>query len=376
MSKMVGWGRVANLAGVLLVIAGTAVAQEAAAPILSHTFEENDGGWQGLGTTATVSLTHDANFVKGGKGALQFAYGVKKGELNMLLLPTPDKVLSTARSIRFWVKTDHASPLAVVLQEKDGARYNTMFSVRKGAWQQVELSIADFVVDSGKDAPKDANGKLDLDDVGNVGIIDIAQLFVQGDEALAKAFGIETGTRNLYLDDFSVSPTALAASATLKNGEGSLDTFARPQVGWMAMGGVELSRVTGKPLEGAGMQAKYHQAPAAIAGFAKYVPTAGLLGATKLALSVASEKPAKLIVQVEERGGGKYNTTIELPGNSGRADLSLNFADFKAAMDSHDDNNRLDLDQVTQIILFDGTGLLDGADTDNTLWINNIKAVK
>ena len=77
-----------------------------------------------------------------------------------------------------------------------------------------------------------------------------------------------------------------------------------------------------------------------------------------------------------EKGGGKYNTVVELPGNSGRADLSLNFADFKPAGDSHDDNNKLDLDRIFQLLFLDSTGMADNTDADNTLWINNIKAVR
>ena len=366
----------AKLIGALIVAAVAAFAQDAATPILNHTFEDNDGGWQGVGPSAVVSLTHEAASVKHGKGALQFAYSLKKGPMNLLLLPTPDMVLTKAKSLRFWVKTDHATPLAFVLQEKDGGRYNAIFSTRRDTWQEVELSTADFVLDTGKDAPKDAAGKLDMDQVEAAGIADVAQFFVQGDDALAKAFGIEAGPRSLFLDDFVISPAAVAPATTLKGGEGTLDTFAHPQVGWIATGEVKLTHTSGKPLDGSGMQAQYHQAPAKIAGFSKYLPPAALTGATRLVLSAASEKPAKLIVQVEEKSGGKYNTTIELPGNSGRADLSVKFADFKQAMDSHDDNNRLDLDQVTQIIFFDATGILDNTDADNTLWINNIKAVK
>jgi len=326
-----------------------ALAQDTPAPILNHTFEQNDGGWQGVsmaGGKVSVNLTHDANGVKSGKGALKFDYELKKGDFSLLLLPTPDMVLGKAKSIKFWIKADHSTPIGIALQEKDGGRYSTVFTVQKDTWQQVEVSPSDFALDTSKDAPKDPDGKLDMDAVENAGLIDMAQIFIQGDDAFATVLGISAGPRTFYLDDFTVNTTALVSSATLKNGEGLLDTFARPQVSWIAFGEVQLSHATGKPLEGIGLQAKYHQAP------------------------------AKVIVQLEERGGGKYNTIVELPGNSGRADLALNLADFKASQDSKDDNNRLDLDQVTQIIFIDGTGLLDNTDADNTLWVNGIKAAK
>ena len=38
--------------------------------------------------------------------------------------------------------------------------------------------------------------------------------------------------------------------------------------------------------------------------------------------------------------------------------------------------NKLDIDEVTQIVFFDATGLLDNIDADNTLWINGLKVSK
>ena len=335
-----------------------AIAQDTP-PLLNHTFEENDGGWQGIGGYGAVSVTHDANLVKSGKGALQYSYALKKGEFCLMLLPTPDMLLSKAKSVRFWIKTDHATPIAAVMQEKDGGRYNAIFSVPKDTWQQVELSTADFVLDRSKDAPNDPDGKLDMDLVDNFGIADMAQIFIQGDAALATVLGVSEGPRKLYMDDFTVNTPVIPPSSTLKNGEGSLDMFARPQVGWIAIGEIAVTRVSGKPLEGFGMQAKYHQAPSKFSGVSRYVPVDGFAGAKRLALSAASLKPAKIVVQLEEKSGGKYNTIVELPGNSGRADLTINFADFKASDDSHDDNAKLDLDQVTQIIILDATGAID-----------------
>jgi len=368
--------QILGAAACALVFAVGAVAQDTPAPILNHTFEENDGGWQGFGGAAIVSVTHDAGLIKAGKGTLQLSYSLKKGEFSLMLLPTPEMSLAKAKSIRFWIKTDHATSLAVVLQEKDGGRYNSILSTQKDTWLQVELGSADFILDRSKDAPNDPDNKLDMDLVQNIGIADMAQIFIQGDQALADAFGISEGSRKLYMDDFTVKTPELPSSCTLKAGEGVFDTFSRPQIGWIAAGQVDLTKSSGKPLEGAGMQVKYHQGAGKIAGFARYVPIDGLKGATKIAFSAASLKPAKLLVQVEEKGGGKYNAIVELPGNSGRADLTLKFEEFTESMDSKDDNKKLDLDQVTQLLVMDMTGPTENPDVDNTLWVNNIRAMK
>ncbi len=367
-------------AGCLLLGLWAAPAQTA--PILKHTFEENENGWISGTPTGTVSLTHDAKNVKAGKGALQFGYGVRKGELNVLTLPIPDGALAKAKALRFWIKTDKASPIGLSLNEKDGGHYFAAFSVPKDKWQLVELAPADFALGEGPNDPKDPNNKLDMDKVESVGLVDVAQFFANLEGDFAKLLNIGEGAHTLYLDEFTITDEVLPKTYTSADGEVRLDTFARPQLAWMAIGDVQVSRVEGKPLEGAGMQAKYHQsplkggAPASIAGFVKAIPVGILTGATKLIFSAASLKPAKLIVQLEEKSGGKYNTTIDLPGGPDRAEFSASLAELTAAQDSKDDNDKLDLDQVKQLVIIDVTGWFGGADTDNTLWLNNFRAVK
>src|SRR5262249_2825038 len=108
------------------------------APLIKAGFEENEGGWVTFGGGAKVSITHDAANVKEGKGALQYSYNIAKGEISALLLPTPDGALTKTKSIKFWIKTDHTSPLMVLLQEKEGGRYSSPLMVDQDKWQRVE----------------------------------------------------------------------------------------------------------------------------------------------------------------------------------------------------------------------------------------------
>ena len=55
---------------------------------------------------------------------------------------------------------------------------------------------------------------------------------------------------------------------------------------------------------------------------------------------------------------------------------SATLADLTAAQDSKDNNDKLDLDQVKQLVVIDISGWVDGADADNTLWLNNFRATK
>src|SRR5258708_39855702 len=78
-------------------------------------FEENEGGWIVFGQDSKVSVTHDAANVKEGKGALQYNYNIVKGSAGALALPTPDAALTKMKSLKFWIRTDHTTPVAVFM---------------------------------------------------------------------------------------------------------------------------------------------------------------------------------------------------------------------------------------------------------------------
>lgn len=360
------------LAAVLGMTAAAAGAWADTAPLLRHTFEDDTAGWMVFGQGGKVSVTREAARVKEGKGALQFDYAIGKGQIAALLLPTPDGALAKAKSFRFWIKADQTTPLVVMLQEQGGGRYVSLFTVPKDQWQRVELSPADFSLSDGPGDPKDPDNRLDLDQVSAVGIADMGAFFAQAnDAALADLLNVKTGPHVLALDELVVSEEALPESGGPAAGEVSLDRFARPQVSWIGVGGVRLSGAAGGAA--GGLQAEYHQAPGKIAGFAKRVPHGTLAGAERLLFEATSAKPARLVVQLEEAGGGKYNTTVEVPGGSALQKLSLKPAEFTEAEDSKDSNGHLDLDQVNQVLFLDASGLLDMADEDNTLRISSLR---
>src|SRR5262249_25244337 len=163
---------------------------------------------------------------------------------------------------------------------------------------------------------------------------------------------------NLYLDEFQVTEEALAPNSTSAGEEIKLDTLSRPQISWVAIGKAKLVLSSGKPLEGKSLQADYHQGQGKIMGMIKQIANGSLAGTKGMAFSAASSKPTKLIVQVEEVGGGKYNSMIDLAGGSQAKVIKLVFADFNAADDSKDTNNKLDMDQVSQIIFLDISGIV------------------
>ncbi len=364
--------------GLLLALAtGIALAQQtppAPAPLIHHTFETDPAEWMGIGNTAMVSVNHDADHVKEGKGALQFDYAANKGELNALVLPITDGALTKMKSMHFWIRADYSTVFAISLQEKDAGRYSAIFNVPAKGWQEVQLEPGDFVLGEEKDDPKDPDGKLDLDQINGIAIADYGQIFVQSDDANLQAlFHMQKGPHTFNLDDFTVSAEPLAPAVPTAGKERMLDTPSRPQISWLGVGDVKVSRAMGKPLVGSGLRADYHQGPNKIIGLLKRVPRGRLAGMDQIALTAAATKPTKLVVQLEQVGGGKYRTIVDVPGASDPKELVLPFSGFEMTDDSGDRNGHFTPDQVNQIVIIDASGLIDGADADNTLWINKLR---
>ena len=362
---------------VFVVVAGLAVAQTPSDPLVRQTFKETQGGWTVFGTTATLAVTHDAPVVEPGNGALKFGYSVAKGDLSALVFPTDIGSITRAKSVKFRIRTDATTMIAVMLQEQDGGRYVAMCNAPKDRWQPIELSTDDFALAQEKDDPKDPDGKLDMDRVSGIVVTDVAQMFAQSDDAgLRSLIGVKTGSHTLYIDDFTVGADPIHTSMVTAAGDIVLDTFAHPQLAWFGLGGGDLSRSSGKPLEGLAVKFDYHQTPNKISLLSKGIAPGTLTGTKSLSLDMASSQPAKLVIQVEETDGGKYNMMIDLPGGSVSNHVNLPFDAFKVADDSKDANGKLDLENIKTLLILDGSGIMDQADHDNTLWVGHVVAHK
>lgn len=354
-----------------LLSVGLAMAQ-GPAPIIQHTFADKTEGWAGIGPTAKVSVTKDVPAAPESKGALRFDYKVAAGEFNALYLPTPVDTMTNAKSLRFRLRADAPSLMAVVLQEEDGGRYVAMLNTPKDQWQPVELSTADFILSQEKNDPVDPDQKLDLNKVNAIILADVSQFFVN-DPAAAMLMDVQKGARAVYLESFSVGTDPLKPSTVSAGDDVQLDTFAHPQVGWLGLGGMTINRIEGKPLTGAGLKASYQQSskPAILMrGLSPWV----LSGAKALKFDVASDKFAKVMVQVEEKDGGKYNTTFDVPGGAAARKVEIPFRDFLPSQDSKDANGKLDLANVKNIVFLDVTGIIGTANEPNSLYLNNLIA--
>lgn len=342
-------------------------------PLYQESFEAGEGGWAAMGDNGKVSWSQEAANVKEGRGALRFDYEITPGQFSLLVGALP-QTMTTLQSLKFWVKASHDTPLAFVLQEQGGGRFGALFSTPKDKWQRVELKPTDFVLQEGKDDPKDANGKLDLGSIEGGALVDFNQFFAQlgggKNNPLAQLLNVKTGARTLHVDDLIFSGKPLAAEAAPD--ASILDDFTRPQVNWFSIGDIGLQNIKDANPENNALQADYVQEQGRLIALAKGLPRGVLTNKQSLFFNAASAQRALLIVQLEEHSGGKYNLTVDVPGKTVPTPLTLLFKDFKPAEDSKDDNNRLDIDQVKQLLILDLTGLIGQANAPNTLWLNRI----
>jgi hypothetical protein len=358
-------------------------------PLLRTAFASGEDGWKTIGEKAKTTATDDD-----GRKALKLDYTVEKGALSALYLPVAENEIGPAKSVRFSVKADRPSTLACVLQEKDGGRYIAAFYAPGDEWQSVALAPSDFLLAQGDDDPDDPDGKLDMERVESVGVIDVGQLFVQGDPKVAEALGATTGARRLLLGEFTVGRDPLPASAlpfALEDGrkKDRIDTFRHPQVNWIGFGGASLSFSSEAPLTARGLKARYERNKGLrVGGVMRAFPRGFLAGRDRLDLTLASEKPVTLIVQIEGKGGAKHNALLYVPGGGKAATtFSVPFSSFKRSEDSKVKDEAPTLDDVYQILLLDVTALLpagaagSGADAltaagPNTLWVADVRAAK
>lgn len=339
-------------------------------PVLQQTFADDASGWivagaPGAGTK--VGVTHDIAHVKVGIGSLQFNYGVAKGETNLLALPIADGQLGKMKSFKFWLQMDSPSAIGIVVQEKNGGSYMSRFAAPKGYWQKVEVDLSDFALNTGPDDPKDPDGKLDPDQIGSVMILDLSQFLIQGDPNFAALFGATTGARTMYLSDFQATTESLS-----KLGNHVIEDFARPQIQWLGVGGPMMSIGSTKSIEGSALKSSYHIEKGKMAAMVRAVNPGLLAGTHSVSFKLSAEKACKLLVQLEESSGGKYNTIVDMDGTPEVKMIEVQYKDLHPGDDSKDNNGKFDPELVTQFLIIDLSAAAEQADKDNTLWIGKI----
>lgn len=353
---------------VIFLLASTALlAQDVT--LLKHTFDEDTQGWVVMGQGGSVRVTREPAQVKAGSGALAFTYDLDKS-FTAAVAPTPSG-LAGMRRLRFWAKCDHDTPLIVLLSEKKpgGGNYSAWIWAPANTWQHIELAPEDFAAGDGPTDPVDADGKLDLDQVEGIGIIDLAYMFNQIPNGADSPLIItkSTGSHTILLDDLEVLKTGS------KRSPNTIDAFDRGFSQWMTLGGINLK------LDGKSLQASYERSATQLAVLARRAAEFDLTKATHLALDLSSEREATIAISIElkkpgEAQGPRYAATVYPRPGREPLHVDLKFTDFE-----HDDTSisgppKIDPSKIKTISIIDLTAMAGGDTGKNTIWIGPISA--
>jgi hypothetical protein len=349
-----------------------------------QTFDQSDEGWIPFGTDAHVEVVHDPAIVKSGGGALMLRYTVNPGQYGSAVLPLEAGELKSLQRLEFWIRTDRATPVIVVLSEKQpgGGYYSSWFWCRKDEWLHVSLTPHDFVLNQGPSDPVDADGRLDLDDVRGIGISDLGQAF--------QSFASDP-TYPLVVDTTSGSHTILLDDVEMVTGPGAPPlgpwpdkVIGHPERGlvtWISIGGTDLAIAdASSPLGQPGFSARYEQTFGHYVAISHSLLDHDLRGVAHLSLTMASQNDAKLMVYLEEKKPGtllgpRYIHTVTVPGGSEPASIDLALAEFQTdTAGLVDPNGRLDADLLKSISLVDITAVDSRPPTPNVLWLSPITA--
>jgi len=381
--------RLAVLASGLLAGGALQAFQDAEKKMPIADFESEVGDWTvmkmgegggGPDPDSKLAIAREAGAVKSGKGALSFAYEVTPKTVRVLALPRPLD-LTGMKSLRLAVKCSHATAVVIGLGEASGASYQAVATCPAGAWQELAINLDEFTVD---DPAKDPNGKLDLDQVGSLTILDIGGFLVNFLPDLK-------GSRTLWLDDIlftskAVAQTTGATQITKVVPIHLVDNFESSVIRWLPISvdfteGPKFNLFDGKVAvdkdvpEGGGKQSLKFSHPRKgkkIHGIMRGLEKVDLSKATALDLALKSSHDGTYFVSIEEKGGARYNRKVDLLLGDWKT-FSWKLSDFTLAEDSKDDNGKLDADQIKQVSIADVTNLLGGSEADEThLWVDNV----
>jgi hypothetical protein len=329
--------------------------------LMHQDFETGATGWFAIGAGGSVRVTHEPGQTHSGNSALAFTYEVKRGQISAAVMPAPPAMARMQR-LRLWVKTDRDTPVAVLLSETKpgGGNYTAWFWSPANAWQQIDLTPADFVLADGPQDPKDADGKLDLDQLQAVGVLDLASFF--------PAPSAQAGPRTMWIDDFE----AIAGPAPAEESAMRIDNFDRGFLPWISTGAMELKLAQAdNPLREPALEARYEQRDNPLPVLLRRIANYDLAKAARLDFDVASDEETTLVVALEVKRpdaaqGPRFTLPIFPPGKREVFHVSVKLEDFQG-------QGKLDPAQLKTLIVTDPAGAGDAVGTHNRIWIGKVE---
>lgn len=379
----------AALLGVFLLGGPALHGQDAEKKVILDDFEGDQAAWSGLALSdsgvnpdgdAKIAIVKTDGAAKVGKGALSYTYDVVPKTVRVLALQKPVD-LSGMKSMKLWVKCTHSTAVIIGLNETGGATYQAAAHCPAGAWQEISVNLDELTLE---DPAKDTNGKLDLDQIASVTVLDVSSFLVNFLPDIK-------GTRTLWLDDIgfsskAVTPSTGAAQVTKIVPIHLVDNFETPVIRWIPLS-LELAetprfnifdgavRVDKDVPPGCGAQSlkfSYPRKGKKFHGIMRNLDKIDLAKAATLDLWMKSSHDGTYYVTIEEKDGSRYNRKVDLLLGDWKF-FSWKLGDFTLADDSQDENGKLDPDQIKQVTIVDVTTMAGGGEAAEAhLWIDQV----
>lgn len=326
-------------------------------------FDPDPASWTVLGADAQVTPTRDA----GGRPAIEYRYRVGQGLLSLLVLPLSSDALVDTSGLSFSARADHLTSLTLSLEEQGGGRWTAAVTLSANRWQEVRLPFKDLVLAAGGDAPADANGRLDLDRVQRIAIVDTGAMLASGSSKMMQLFGMDTGERRLLIAAFGIAASGMPAPGS------RLDGFDRANAPWSVFGATDARLAAEPPLRLNGLVIDYRKARGRVMSAIRQLSPGTLDGAAGIEVAAASRLETTLVLKVEQADGGRFEASFALPAGSTLRTVQMDSTAFKRSDDSSTQASRPQWASVTSLNLLDVGGLFS-AGSDNRLWLQTVAA--
>jgi len=398
MQKSVRWaliGGVLALAWVpLSTNGGRAEAQAVARG--QYDFEDGTQGFSpivfkdgALAQDANSTVTVVKDLAKAGQGALSYAYKPEANAFRALIAEA--KLPAGTQSVSLWLRSNARTALMFSLREEDGSSYELSTYVPAHEWVLVSANLSEFR--PGSDS-KDENDKLDADQVRQIGLLDIANIFVSAPAGtLTTDFSAQ---RQVYLDDLKLSADRLpqASGDVTVGGQKArlLSNYENGLVDWLP---VRVTIGNGPAFDlfpetaslkvlteaaapgpgktaldpgGKGLRVSYKRGAQEIYAFVRSFETQPLPAtADRLRLSINASQKSMLIIQVKEKDDSEYQYVIAPDNSVGWQNLDLPLGSLTLGDNSKDENQKLDPDQIKELTILDASAFAGLGATDVAL---------
>lgn len=322
-------------------------------------FESSLDGWVVLGQQGSVSRVTDKGLARRGQGALAYRYEVAEGAVQVLLSPLQGASLAGAQFLVLSVKPSELSTVLLSLEEQGGGRWTAPAVVLPGTWNDLKIPLASFVLAQGADDPVDPNGRLDLERVRQISVLDAAAMLVAQSERTARMFSVPLGSRRMLIDDIGFAKDGGAATGQSDTSSTSstprrVDRLAQTGFGGMALGIKDIRRVSN---QGPGHVAmEYAKGPGLVMTWMQPVSPGTFRPGDVVQLTLGASMATELVFKVEQANGDKFETRLNVAANGSPQTIRVALADLERSDDSGSRRSQAKPEEITQIVLLDAGG--------------------